>query len=168
LLQTADNTRPRRRSDVSCFTLARATATIVPIAKDVKVQVEFNPAQVVEYRLVGYETRTLRREDSNNDKVDAGEVGSGQTVTAIYEIVSLREGKVPRRDMSGVGCLPPTEFAGRTRHEEADQRVETPPRLLTVLRLGKPLDLAESDQQDGRNAQHRKRADQHRERQAAQ
>src|SRR5690606_5453722 len=53
----------------------------------VKIQVEFNPATVSEYRLIGYETRLLRREDFNNDKVDAGEVGSGHTVTALYEIV---------------------------------------------------------------------------------
>jgi Ca-activated chloride channel family protein len=66
-----------------------ATSTLVPIAKDVKIQVEFNPAQVAEYRLVGYETRTLRREDFGNDKVDAGDVGSGHTVTAIYEIVPV-------------------------------------------------------------------------------
>ena len=64
-----------------------ATSTLVPIAKDVKIQVEFNPATVKEYRLVGYETRLLAREDFNNDKVDAGDVGSGQSVTALYEIV---------------------------------------------------------------------------------
>ncbi|WP_423603697.1 vWA domain-containing protein [Sphingomonas sp. MS122] len=64
-----------------------ATSTLFPIAKDVKIQVEFNPAQVAEYRLVGYETRLLNRDDFDNDKVDAGDVGSGQTVTAIYEIV---------------------------------------------------------------------------------
>jgi Ca-activated chloride channel family protein len=64
-----------------------ATSTLFPIAKDVKIQVEFNPAAVSEYRLIGYETRMLNREDFNNDKVDAGDVGSGQTVTAIYEIV---------------------------------------------------------------------------------
>ena len=64
-----------------------ASSSIVPIAGDVKIQVEFNPAKVAEYRLVGYETRALRREDFNNDKVDAGEVGSGHTVTALYEIV---------------------------------------------------------------------------------
>lgn len=63
-----------------------ATSTLFPIAKDVKIQVEFNPATVAEYRLVGYETRALNREDFNNDKVDAGEIGSGHKVTAIYEI----------------------------------------------------------------------------------
>jgi Ca-activated chloride channel homolog len=66
-----------------------ATSTLIPIAKDVKIQVEFNPATVAEYRLIGYETRLLNRDDFNNDKVDAGDVGSGQTVTALYEIVPV-------------------------------------------------------------------------------
>jgi len=66
-----------------------AGSTLFPIAKDVKIQVEFNPAAVAEYRLVGYETRMLAREDFENDKVDAGDVGSGQTVTALYEIVPV-------------------------------------------------------------------------------
>jgi len=66
-----------------------ATSTLFPIAKDVKIQVEFNPATVAEYRLIGYETRMLNREDFDNDKVDAGDVGSGQTVTALYEIVPV-------------------------------------------------------------------------------
>src|SRR5258707_15660204 len=66
-----------------------ATSTLIPIAKDVKIQVEFNPATVAEYRLIGYETRMLQREDFNNDKVDAGDVGSGQSVTALYEIVPV-------------------------------------------------------------------------------
>ena len=63
-----------------------ASSTLFPIAKDVKIQVEFNPAEVAEYRLIGYETRALNREDFNNDRVDAGEIGSGHSVTAIYEI----------------------------------------------------------------------------------
>jgi Ca-activated chloride channel family protein len=63
-----------------------ASSTLFPIARDVKIQVEWNPARVSEYRLIGYETRALRREDFNNDKVDAGDVGSGHRVTAIYEI----------------------------------------------------------------------------------
>ena len=63
-----------------------ASSTLFPIANDVKIQVEFNPARVVEYRLIGYETRMLKREDFSNDQVDAGEIGSGHTVTALYEI----------------------------------------------------------------------------------
>ena len=60
--------------------------TLDMIAKDVKIQVEFNPAMVSEYRLIGYETRALNREDFNNDAVDAGDIGAGHTVTALYEI----------------------------------------------------------------------------------
>ncbi|MFZ4540815.1 MAG: vWA domain-containing protein [Rickettsiales bacterium] len=63
-----------------------AGSTLFTIAKDVKLQVEFNPATVSEYRLIGYETRQLQREDFNNDHVDAGDIGAGHTVTAIYEI----------------------------------------------------------------------------------
>jgi Ca-activated chloride channel family protein len=62
------------------------SATLETIAKDVKIQIEWNPAQVSEYRLIGYENRLLNREDFNNDKVDAGDIGAGHTVTALYEI----------------------------------------------------------------------------------
>ncbi len=62
---------------------------LFPIADDVKIQVEFNPAAVAEYRLIGYETRALRREDFNNDRVDAGEIGAGHSVTAIYEVTPV-------------------------------------------------------------------------------
>jgi Ca-activated chloride channel family protein len=61
--------------------------TLVTIAKDVKIQVEFNPAQVVAYRLIGYENRMLNKEDFNDDKKDAGDIGAGHTVTALYQIV---------------------------------------------------------------------------------
>ena len=64
------------------------TGALFAIAEDVKVQVEWNPAQVAEYRLIGYETRALRREDFNNDAVDAGEIGAGLQVTAIYEVTA--------------------------------------------------------------------------------
>jgi Ca-activated chloride channel family protein len=63
--------------------------TLDMIAKDVKIQVEFNPALVAEYRLIGYETRALNREDFNNDAVDAGDIGAGHTVTALYEITPV-------------------------------------------------------------------------------
>jgi len=65
------------------------TGALFPIANDVKIQVEFNPVTVAEYRLIGYETRALNREDFNNDAVDAGELGAGHTVTAIYEITPV-------------------------------------------------------------------------------
>src|ERR1700754_1213445 len=60
---------------------------MVTIAKDVKVQVEFNPAYVSQYRLIGYENRALAEQDFDNDKVDAGDIGAGHQVTAIYEVV---------------------------------------------------------------------------------
>lgn len=63
-----------------------AGSSLFPIAKDVKFQIEFNPDRIAEYRLIGYETRVLNREDFNNDKVDAGDIGSGHRVTAIYEV----------------------------------------------------------------------------------
>ncbi len=65
------------------------TGALFPIAGDVKVQVEFNPATVAEYRLIGYETRALRREDFNNDAFDAGEIGAGHQVTALYEVTPV-------------------------------------------------------------------------------
>lgn len=62
------------------------SGALFPIANDVKIQVEFNPATIAEYRLIGYETRALKREDFNNDKVDAGDIGAGHSVTALYEV----------------------------------------------------------------------------------
>ncbi len=65
------------------------SGSMFSIANDVKIQVEFNPAKVAEYRLIGYETRLLNKEDFNNDKVDAGEIGAGASVTAIYELTPV-------------------------------------------------------------------------------
>lgn len=67
--------------------VSQLSGTLFTIAKDVKIQVEFKPSQVREYRLIGYENRMLAREDFNNDKVDAGEIGAGHRVTALYEII---------------------------------------------------------------------------------
>ncbi|MBT3198407.1 MAG: VWA domain-containing protein [Phycisphaerales bacterium] len=63
--------------------------TLVTVAKDVKIQVEFNPAQVAAYRLIGYENRMLNKEDFNDDKKDAGDIGAGHTVTALYQVVPV-------------------------------------------------------------------------------
>ncbi len=65
------------------------TQTLAVVAKDVKIQVEFNPAAVLEYRQIGYENRALKREEFNNDNVDAGEVGAGTVVTALYEVTPV-------------------------------------------------------------------------------
>lgn len=69
--------------------------TLVTIAKDVKIQVEFNPARVAAFRLIGYENRVLRHEDFNDDRKDAGEIGAGHTVTALYEIVPAGDAAAP-------------------------------------------------------------------------
>ncbi len=68
------------------------SSTMMTIAQDVKIQVEFNPAVVAEYRLIGYENRKLNREDFHNDKIDAGEIGAGHDVTALYEITLVGSG----------------------------------------------------------------------------
>ena len=73
-------------------------ATLFTVARDVKIQVEFNPAHVGAYRLIGYENRLLRAEDFNNDRKDAGEIGAGHSVTALYEIVPPG-GDVPDADV---------------------------------------------------------------------
>ena len=87
-----------------------ASAMLFPIATDVKIQVEFNPQAVSEYRLVGYETRLLNREDFNNDKVDAGDIGAGHTVTAIYE-VTPKDSKAALNDPLRYGTEPPKNTA---------------------------------------------------------
>ncbi len=89
---------------------------LFPIADDVKIQVEWNPAEVAEYRLIGYETRALRREDFNNDAVDAGEIGAGHQVTALYEITApgspaLRNDPLRYGARAGGGAAPATTGA---------------------------------------------------------
>ncbi len=91
------------------------TGALYPIADNVKIQVEWNPAEVAEYRLIGYETRALAREDFNNDKVDAGDIGAGTQVTALYEVTApdspalrndpLRYGKVAASEKGELGYL---------------------------------------------------------------
>jgi Ca-activated chloride channel family protein len=75
------------RTEARRVLVEQMTGTLVTVAKDVKIQVEFNPTQVAAYRLIGYEKRMLKTEDFNDDKKDAGEIGAGHTVTALYEIV---------------------------------------------------------------------------------
>lgn len=77
-----DNLREARKVLVD-----QLASTLATVASDVRLQLEFNPSEVSEYRLLGYENRALKREDFSNDKVDAGEIGAGHTVTALYEVV---------------------------------------------------------------------------------
>ncbi len=93
-------------------------STLETIAGDVKVQIEFNPAQVTEYRLIGYENRLLAREDFNNDRVDAGEVGAGHRVTALYEITLA--GRPTRIEPLRYGTAPAIRGDVATKPEAAD------------------------------------------------
>src|SRR5947208_3815782 len=86
-------------------------ATLFTVAKDVKLQIEFNPAEVASYRLIGYEKRLLAKEDFNDDTKDAGEIGAGHTVTALYEIVPL----------SGRANGPQTKSEVGSRKSESDK-----------------------------------------------
>jgi Ca-activated chloride channel family protein len=97
--------------------VGEAGATLVTVAKDVKIQVEFNPSNVAAYRLIGYENRVLRNEDFNDDRKDAGEIGAGHTVTALYEIVPAGT----EIELPGIDPLkyqrPPAPAAGAARDE---------------------------------------------------
>ena len=114
--------------------------TLVAIAKDVKIQVEFNPARVASYRLIGYEKRLLRKEDFNNDKIDAGEIGAGHTVTALYEVVPV--GAQPNPAAS-VPAVDPLKYQ-RTPASAKSLGREDSPELLTVKLRYKEPDGAKS------------------------
>ena len=119
-----------------------ANRTLVTVAKDVKIQVDFNPAKVEAYRLIGYENRILRAEDFNNDQKDAGDMGAGHTVTALFEIVP-RGGTVP-------GSVDPSVFQPAPRSAPpAPSNGSAASNDLLVLRLRYKLpDAAESTRMD--------------------
>jgi Ca-activated chloride channel homolog len=117
-------------------------ASLFPIADDVKIQVEFNPARVSEYRLIGYETRLLNREDFNNDQVDAGEVGAGASVTALYEITPV--GARPSSDPLRYGDKAPAAPAA-TSGELAFLKVRyKPPGGTTSKLIERPIGKADA------------------------
>jgi len=108
--------------------IAEAGATLATIAKDVKIQIEFNPRTVGAYKLIGYENRVLQHQDFNDDKKDAGEIGAGHSVTALYEIVP------PGEPIQG-GSVDPLKYQDRSRPNPAAQSGE----LMTVkLRYKQP------------------------------
>lgn len=110
--------------------------TLMTIAKDVKIQVEFNPARVASYRLIGYEKRLLRKEDFNNDKIDAGEIGAGHTVTALYEVVPAGSDADPA---SSVPPVDPLKYQSPNSSVAAQAEAKTLPEMVTVkLRHKKP------------------------------
>ena len=101
------------------------SGTLVTIAKDVKLQVEFNPARVKSYRLIGYENRLLRKEDFNNDKIDAGEIGAGHTVTALYEVVLAGEDATAETP-----SVDPLKY--QAKHEAKLVKTDNSPEMLTL------------------------------------
>lgn len=111
-------------SEARKLLVEQMTGTLITIAKDVKIQVEFNPAQVASYRLIGYENRLLAKEDFNDDTKDAGEIGAGHSVTALYEIVP-------------VGLTPPTAPVDPLKYQ-------TPPPVAGGIDPGSPAAPAPS------------------------
>jgi Ca-activated chloride channel family protein len=125
------------------------SATLLTIASDVKIQIEFNPETVSEYRLIGYENRILNEEDFNNDRVDAGEIGAGHRVTALYEISLADSGyrRLPdrrygTRERVASHRAPHPAFAGELAHlrirykhpgEEASELIESPVMRSSVI-----------------------------------
>ena len=106
-------------------------ATLVTVAKDVKLQVEFNPDRVGAYRLLGYDNRRLRAEEFDDDQKDAGELGAGHTVTALYELV-------PPAQMSKLPPLPPLKY------RRPSTNVDAHPELMTVKVRYKPPESSTS------------------------
>lgn len=125
--------------------VSQLSSTLYTIARDVKIQVEFNPSEVLEYRLIGYENRMLAREDFNNDKVDAGEIGAGHRVTALYEVVpvgakgridALRYGAKPE-PAAGKGELANLRLRYKKPGSDASQLLEYPIRKDAVVAADK-------------------------------
>jgi Ca-activated chloride channel family protein len=125
--------------------VSQLSSTLYTIAKDVKIQVEFNPSEVLEYRLIGYENRMLAREDFNNDQVDAGEIGAGHRVTALYEVVPvgakgrvdpLRYGAKPEQ-VAGKGELANVRLRYKKPRSQSSQLLEYPIRKDTVVAADK-------------------------------
>ena len=120
--------------------------TLVTIAKDVKIQIEFNPHEVAGYRLIGYEKRMLAKEDFNNDKIDAGEIGAGHTVTALYEIVpagglGVQSGPLAPGSAGGLGAESrPNSEGGRRKAEDGTKSEDAAP-AVDPLKYVKPAEL---------------------------
>lgn len=131
--------------------VSEMSSTLATIAKDVKVQIEFNPALVQEYRQIGYENRQLRREDFNNDKVDAGDIGAGHTVTALYELTltgargatdPLRYGTAGKAaGDANLGELAHLRLRYKLPGRSASELIETPIRREAL----RPLDQADAE-----------------------
>ncbi|ALN81585.1 putative lipoprotein [Lysobacter antibioticus] len=129
-------------------------STLMTIARDVKIQIEFNPAQVAEYRLIGYENRLLKREDFANDKVDAGDIGAGHEVTALYELTPVGSSAMRLPALRYGGSAPALGQGGEIANlklrykrpgEDRSQLIETPVRRSSLrLVASEPMRMAAS------------------------
>jgi Ca-activated chloride channel family protein len=119
------------RTEARRVLVEEMTGTLVAIAKDVKIQVEFNPRQVAGYRLIGYENRMLRTEDFNDDKKDAGEIGAGHTVTALYEVVPAGK-KVEVAPVDDLKYQQPAKSTTADSDDEEDTSAVMEKELLTL------------------------------------
>ena len=118
--------------------LKEAGSTLITIAKDVKIQVEFNPGTVAGYRLLGYENRMLAAQDFNDDKKDAGEIGAGHSVTALYEIV-------PAGVAMDTPSVDPLKYQAPAASARTEPRGSTTDELATVKLRFKAADAGEGD-----------------------
>jgi Ca-activated chloride channel family protein len=126
------------RTEARRVLVEEMTGTLVTIAKDVKIQVEFNPRQVAGYRLIGYENRMLRTEDFNDDTKDAGEIGAGHTVTALYEVVPAGK-SVDVPPVDDLKYQQPTSEPAAADTDEAIETSDISGELLTLkMRYKKP------------------------------
>ena len=124
------------------------SGTLLTIAKDVKIQVEFNPAAVGSYRLLGYEKRMLRKEDFNDDRIDAGEIGAGHSVTALYEVVPVGQptpGAAPAVDALKYGAPRPDLRPTGSLILEDSKLIAPAPEMLTLKMRAKAPDAEQSE-----------------------
>lgn len=121
-----------------------ASSALFTIAKDVKIQMEFNPETVAEYRLIGYETRALKREDFNNDKVDAGDIGAGHSVTALYEITPVGSGSRLIDDSRYRAQNKKSEMTNRSEYGNLKLRYKLPNELKSKL-ISQPVASQNTD-----------------------
>jgi Ca-activated chloride channel family protein len=130
------------------------SGTLVTIAKDVKLQLEFNPAQVAAWRLIGYEDRVLAAEDFRDDRKDAGEIGAGHTVTALYEVVPTGQpaeaGQIDPLKYQQMNALTDAAATGelltlKVRYKQPDGQVSTQPLVFPVKDSGAAFGQASGD-----------------------
>ncbi len=117
-------------SEAKKMLVEQLAGTLITIAKDVKVQIEFNPAHILQYRLIGYENRLMQAEDFNNDAKDAGEIGAGHTVTAFYELVPVGAKKVE------AGNVDPLKYQVQPQISDAGKSQES---MTVKLRYKEPM-----------------------------